>query len=92
MTQIFFPPTSKQNNKQVYCYVNRLSKVVIVRILGLKDRQCERVVFPGENFLFTADDDCKLEINQQTNIGIVQEIIACFQLKVSENYSQFSSK
>lgn len=85
MTQIFFPSTPEKKNQQLYCYINHLSKVVIVRLLGLKDRHCERVIFPGEKFFFEANDNCQIEVSQQTNIGIIQDIIDCSQLKLRDN-------
>lgn len=80
MTQLFFPSGLDTKNQQMYCYVNRSSKVAIIRILGLVDRHCERVVFPGEKFLFEADDNCKLEINQQSDRGIIRDIVLCSEL------------
>lgn len=80
MTQIFFPPIDTDSEK-LYCYTNRTNKIVIARIQGITDRHCERVVFPGEQFLFEAEDSCELEISQQTNVGIIEDVIPCSQLK-----------
>lgn len=88
MTRIFLPLDLNNNTQQIYCYINHSAKVVIARIIGLVGRHCERVIFPGEKFLFKADDNCELEISQQTNIGIIQDTIACSQLKVGEQSSQ----
>jgi len=85
MTQIFFPPTADTHQRKVYCYTNRSSTVVIAKLSGLQNRQCERVVFPEQKFLFMANDDCKLEIHQQTNFGIVREAIVCSELEVVED-------
>lgn len=85
MTQIFFPPKSDVKHQQLYCYVNNSGKIVIAKVYGLKNRHCERVVFPTEKFLFVADDNCELEIVQQTNIGIIKDVISCSKLKVIEN-------
>ncbi len=85
MTQIFFPSTSDINQPKIYCYVNKFTKVVIAQINGLKNKHCERVIFPTENFLFMANDNCELEIYQQTNIGIIKEAIACSELEVTNN-------
>lgn len=82
MTQIFFP--HKHNPKQqhkTYCYTNKLARVVVAKINGLKDRYCERVIFPQEQFLFVADDNCELEICQQTSAGIISDVIACRDLQ-----------
>ncbi len=82
MTQIFFPPNLDNKCQTLYCYVNKFSKVVIAKIHGIKDRQCERVIFPEEKFLFWANDNCEIEIIQQTNIGIIQNVLSCSQLQV----------
>lgn len=88
MTSIFLPPNLNNNSQQIYCYINNSAKVVIARIIGIVDRHCERVIFPGEKFLFKADDDCELEISRQTNIGIIQDTIACSRLKIIEKSSE----
>ena len=85
MTQIFFPSSSDINQQKVYCYVNKFTKVVIAKINGLKNKHCERVIFPAEKFLFMANDNCELEIYQQTDIGIIKETIACCKLEVINN-------
>lgn len=82
MTQIFFPSESNLSYQKLYCYTNTLSEIVIAKIRGLVDRHCERVVFPGEKFLFRANDDCDIEISRQTNAGIVKDNIPCSRLEV----------
>ena len=81
MTQIFFPSHIDGVEQQVYCYFNDTSKVAIVRILGLEERHCERVVFPGEKFLFEADNDCELEVTKHAISGIVKDTIPCSKLQ-----------
>lgn len=87
MTQIFFPPISSIEQQKVYCYVNNFAKVVVAKVNGLKNRHCERVIFPTEKFLFMADDNCELEIHQQTDQGITRDIIACSELEVASDLS-----
>jgi len=84
MTQIFFPPQSDIAEQKVYCYTNEFSKVVIAKLSGLENRDCERVVFPDQKFIFMASDDCELEIHQQTDIGITRDVVSCSKLKVIE--------
>lgn len=81
MTQIFFPSQVDGVQQQVYCYFNNTSKMAIVRILGLEERHCERVVFPGEKFLFEAEQDCELEVSKYATGGIVKENIPCSELQ-----------
>lgn len=92
MTQIFFPSDSNINYPKTYFYKNNSNKVVVVRINDLPDRHCERVIFPGENFLFQAEDDFNLEVYQQTNIGIIHDVIPSSKLKILENNSNFSTQ
>ena len=88
MTQIFFPPSPNKNSQTLYCYTNRTNKIVIARIRNLENRHCERVVFPGEQFLFEAEDSCELEISQQTKIGIIEDAIPCSQLQIIDENPQ----
>ena len=85
MTQLYSPSKLDFKHQQVYCYVNHFKKVVVAKVVGLKNRQCQRVVFPQEKFLFLADDNCDLEIIQQSKIGIIKDTIACSQLQVEES-------
>ena len=81
MTQIFFPSESDVSYQKLYCYTNTVSQIVIAKIRGLVNRHCEKVVFPGEKFLFRASDDCDIEISKPTNAGIIQDRI---QLEVTD--------
>ena len=85
MTQIFFPPSPEVKQQKTYCYTNNHATVVVVKLKCLDDRHCERVIFPAEKFLFTAEDSCEIEIHQQTNIGIIKDTIACDKLKVIDS-------
>lgn len=90
MTQIFFPPTDT-DSREIYCYTNRTDKIIVARIRGLTNRHCERVVFPGEQFLFEAEDSCKLEISRQTDVGIIKDTILCSQLKKIDKVSSIKA-
>ena len=91
MTQIFLPTDLDNNQQKVYCYINQKSYVVVAKIKCLKSRHCERVVFPGQKFLFMADDECNLEIHQQIGIDVVKDVISCAKLPVIEEQSRFST-
>lgn len=80
MTQLFFPLDRNVSRQKLYCCTNNIQKIVIAKIIGLVDRHCERVIFPGEKFLFKANDNCEVEISQQTNTGIIKDFIPCEQL------------
>ena len=81
MTQILLPPNSSIDSQKLYCYTNKSEKIVIAQLNDLVERHCERVVFPGERFLFKANDNCELEITQQTNIEFIKNTIPCLKLK-----------
>lgn len=85
MTQIFLPSKPDVNSQKLYCYINQTNKIIIARIDDLTNRNCERVVFPGEKFLFKAQDDYSLKISQQTNIGMIEDRIPCSQIKTVDN-------
>ena len=85
MTQIFLPSRPSDVSQKLYCYTNKSNKIIIARINDLRNRTCERVVFPGEKFLFKANDDCSLKISQQTNTGMMEDSITCSQLKKVDN-------
>ena len=82
MTQIFSPAESSTDYQKLYCYTNKFHQAVVVKIRGLMDRNCERVVFPQEKFLFEANDECQVEIIQTTITGIIKDNIPCSQLQV----------
>ena len=85
MAQIFFPSKPEVKQQKTYCYINNFAEVVVVKMRGIDNRHCERVVFPTEKFLFVANDDCELEIHRHTEIGITRDTIFCSQLKVVES-------
>lgn len=82
MTQIFCPAESSTDDRTLYCYTNNLPQVVVAKIRGLVNRDCERVVFPQEKFLFEANDKCQVEIVRQTITGTIRDRIPCSQLQV----------
>ncbi len=82
MTQIFSPADKSTDYQKLYCYTNNLHQVVVAKIRGLMGRDCERVVFPQEKFLFEANDECQIEIIQTTITGTMFDSIPCSQLQV----------
>lgn len=81
MTQVFYLPQLDKKKQQAYCYINNFKQIVIAKINGLKNRHCERVIFPKEKFIFMADKNCELEILQQTNRGIIRHTLSCSKLQ-----------
>ena len=87
MSQIFSPAESSTDYQKIYCYTNNFHQVIVAKIRGLMDRDCERVVFPQEKFLFEANDECQVEIIQKTITGIIKDSIPCSQLQVIDEKS-----
>lgn len=85
MTQIFAPKDLPPDSKQLCCYINQTKTIAIARIRDIPGRDCERVVFPQERFLFEAPNNSNLEIYQHTPTGIITDTIPCSQLKLTEN-------
>lgn len=85
MTQIFSTPSTEATKQILCCYCNRTEETIIARITNLKNRDCERVVFPQENFLFTVPPEAELEIYRQTIIGVRQDVIPCIELQTSKS-------
>ncbi|AFZ36461.1 protein of unknown function DUF1830 [Stanieria cyanosphaera PCC 7437] len=85
MTQIFFPQDLELKNKHLCCYINRTNKIVIVRLHGIPKRDCERVIFPQERFLFEAPIVSELEVVQAYSTNIFKDMIPCSELIVKEN-------
>lgn len=83
MTQIFFPSVPEKTETKLCCYTNRTNQLAIIHIKNVPNHYCERVVFPGENFLFEAPLDTQVEIHRYTKTtGIVVDKIECAQLQV----------
>lgn len=87
MTQVFSPhPLDK---KQLCCFFNASQEIVIARITNNNlGRNCERVIFSKERFLFEASADAYLEIHQYSQTGIRKNLIPCGELQISERFSQ----
>lgn len=88
MNQLSFPVDRNFSYQKLYCYTNNIQKIVIAKINGLVERHCERIIFPGEKFLFKANENCEVEISQQTNTGIIKDFIPCEQLQVVTRQKQ----
>lgn len=65
------------------CYYNRTPSLLVACWQGTPHQKNEKVLFPGECFLFEAPLETYLEIHQPTPTGIIREAIACQQLQVA---------
>lgn len=71
----------------ILCYYTNRSKAV-QQIRLQKDSSLDRIVFPGEKFMFEALPEGLLEIYTYTATGLqLLQTIACEQLQVLQRYS-----
>ncbi|MEQ8465254.1 DUF1830 domain-containing protein [Coleofasciculus sp. E1-EBD-02] len=57
------PSQSISNNHQnLCCYTNHTSQVQVIRLVNQSHTNWQRVIFPGERFLFETDSESNLEI------------------------------
>ncbi|NET06207.1 MAG: DUF1830 domain-containing protein [Symploca sp. SIO2B6] len=88
MNQLLTPLPDYYTQKNLCCYVNGTTKVIVVRITNVPDWYFERVVFPDERFLFEAPSAAKLEIHQLTDTGTtISDIISCNYLRIEQKNS-----
>lgn len=73
-------------NHQILClYANFTNQIQITRIINIPDFYFERIVFPGERFLFEVEPDAELEVYTNTKGNtILLEKISCDRLHVNE--------
>ncbi|MCL2931499.1 MAG: DUF1830 domain-containing protein [Trichodesmium sp. MAG_R03] len=76
----------KEESQKILCfYGNTTCKMQIARISNPENKYWERIVFPGERFLFEAVSETELEIYQtQENGDMKCEYFLCKGLKVDE--------
>lgn len=68
------------------CYHNATGRIQIIRFSNTAPHRLEKVVFPGERFLFNAMPEFKLEVhsNPSTNTtSTVTALLPCSELQVS---------
>lgn len=89
----FFQEQELDNdNKILCCYTNNSINVVILRKPIIPGRYCERVVFPGERFLFIASKDSQIEVHKyNAHIGLVKETILCTKLAIEKSANAVSA-
>ena len=84
MTQILNRLPDKQGLDILCSYKNKTSTVQIIRITNISHWYFERVVFPGELFLFKALPEAVLEIYSGDKITtILSDRFHCDRLKVN---------
>lgn len=78
--------TERLNLQMILCYyTNRTPDIQVIRIADLPGHHFERVVFPGQQLIFEAVPDAKVEIITGSVIGaMVTDRIHCDRLQVVE--------
>lgn len=78
-TSVSKPSQSTSNNHQnLCCYTNHTSHIQVIRLVNQSHTNWQRVIFPGERFLFEADSESNLEIVNQ----VVYSLVNCRKLIV----------
>jgi Domain of unknown function (DUF1830) len=73
------------NHKIICFYKNSSNRIQAVRIPNIGDSSLERVVFPGQRFMFEAIPEAELEISTHNKTGsTVTEKIICSRIQVTE--------
>ena len=66
-------------------YINKTSRIQVVRISNIPSFFWEKVIFPGQRILFEAENEAKLEILQSENATcILADVIPCQRLRMTE--------
>ena len=83
--QDFAPACASEHFEQILCcYVNATSFLQIARSTKISNWDFERVIFPGERFLFEALSDAQLEIHTCIRgTATLSDKILCNHLRVS---------
>jgi hypothetical protein len=80
---------SLTTNDWILCkYQNQAQQMQIIKITNINYWYLEKVIFPQENFLFSAPRQAKLEIYHSKNPEIMlADKIPCYQLEIKEKSS-----
>lgn len=75
-----------KSHHQILClYANFTNQIQITRIANIPNFYFERIVFPGERFLFEVQPDAEIEVYTNTKgSAILLEKIPCDRLHVME--------
>ena len=78
--------TKRDKKSSLLCfYINKTSRIQVVRISNIPSFFWEKVIFPGQRILFEAENEAKLEILQSENATcILADVIPCKRLRMTE--------
>ncbi len=84
MTQTLDSLPAACTDRVLCCYINRDRQIKVARIINISNWYFERVVFPGEWFLFEAPLEAELEVcMMKFSIVALVEVVACDRLIVT---------
>lgn len=84
---------SMQEETTLCYYVNRTSKVQVVRISNIANWYFERVVFPGQRLIFEAYPSGQLEVyNGAMASAVLADSIACDRLQLNTTEERMPSQ
>ncbi|MEA5463148.1 DUF1830 domain-containing protein [Leptothoe sp. PORK10 BA2] len=85
MAQILDPVPFENTETALCCYVNRASKIQVVRITNIQNWYFERVVFPGQRLMFESSVSGQLEVHSGAMASsILEDTIPCNRLIITE--------
>ncbi|ERN41438.1 protein of unknown function (DUF1830) [Rubidibacter lacunae KORDI 51-2] len=73
------------DTKQLCCYRNASDRLAVLTGEGVADWQLERIVFPGERFLFAAPPHAVLRVCHPSSEGVTSARLSCSELYVGES-------
>jgi len=83
MAQVLDPLPQKRFNPVLCCHTNSTGKIQIARITNIPGWYFERVVFPGQRFLFEAPLEANLDIHSgEMATAIFSDCIPCDRLRI----------
>ncbi|NEO99268.1 MAG: DUF1830 domain-containing protein [Symploca sp. SIO2E9] len=84
MTHLFNRLPSEYTDRLFCCYANKDQELLVARITNIPGWRLERVIFPGERFLFEAPSSAILEIHRNSPQGpTCSESLPCAYLSVA---------
>jgi hypothetical protein len=87
MSQILDPVPGDQPDRLTCTYANHTSQIQIVRITNIINWYFERVVFPGQQLVFSAPGDAHLEIHTgMMASSILSDTLTCRDLAIPDTF------
>lgn len=90
MIQKLAPHTTERSCQKLLCfYVNATNHLQIIRLTHSTTFTCERVIFPGQRFLFEAEPEAVLEvIMADSPTAMLADKINCSSLEVEQGLNR----